>query len=74
MLIGHWYLDEFGNRTREIKALDAEKGNPRACFGPMPYTVAIIARAIPAAIRPYSMAVAPPGSGIRTAPPADSLH
>jgi len=26
MLIGHWYLDEFGNRTREIKALDAEKG------------------------------------------------
>jgi hypothetical protein len=22
MLIGHWYLDEFGNRTREIKARD----------------------------------------------------
>ncbi len=24
MNIGHWYLDEFGNRTREIKARDAE--------------------------------------------------
>jgi hypothetical protein len=23
MDIGHWYLDEFGNRTREIKACDA---------------------------------------------------
>ena len=22
MNIGHWYLDEFGNKTREIKALD----------------------------------------------------
>ena len=22
MNIGHWYLDEFGNRTREIKACD----------------------------------------------------
>ena len=25
MNIGHWYLDEFGNRTREIKACDAGK-------------------------------------------------
>ena len=24
MLIGHWYLDEFGNRTREIKARDED--------------------------------------------------
>ena len=24
MNIGHWYLDEFGNRTREIKAREAE--------------------------------------------------
>jgi hypothetical protein len=25
MNIGHWYLDEFGNRTREIKARAAER-------------------------------------------------
>ena len=25
MNIGHWYLDEFGNQTREIKAHDADK-------------------------------------------------
>ena len=25
MNIGHWYLDEFGNQTREIKAYDADK-------------------------------------------------
>ncbi len=25
MDIGHWYLDEFGNLTREIKARDAEE-------------------------------------------------
>ena len=24
MLIGRWYLDEFGNRTREIKARDED--------------------------------------------------
>ena len=24
MNIGHWYLDEFGNRIREIKAREAE--------------------------------------------------
>ena len=25
MKIGHWYLDEFGNRTREITARDADE-------------------------------------------------
>jgi hypothetical protein len=25
MNIGHWYLDEFGNRTREITARDANQ-------------------------------------------------
>ena len=31
MNIGHWYLDEFGNKTREIKALDdAEEIRVRA--------------------------------------------
>jgi hypothetical protein len=25
MLIGDWYVDEFGNRSREIKASDAEE-------------------------------------------------
>ena len=28
MNIGHWYLDEFGNRTREIRARDAEEEVP----------------------------------------------
>jgi hypothetical protein len=35
MNIGHWYLDEFGNRTREITARDAnEEGQVRALLDP----------------------------------------
>jgi len=30
MNIGHWYLDEFGNRTREITARDAQSRSPSA--------------------------------------------
>ncbi len=35
MNIGHWYLDEFGNRTREITARDAnEEVQVRALLDP----------------------------------------
>jgi hypothetical protein len=35
MNIGHWYLDEFGNRTREITARDAnEEAQVRALLDP----------------------------------------
>ena len=30
MNIGHWYLDEYGNRTREIRARDAVEEVPHA--------------------------------------------